>query len=141
VVAPQFGNCSGWSVTPSSVDFGSVTIGQSASRTIHITAPADCIYSGGGRVDVILSGHDFTFTDGTYVKHVGLDLPVNWTFDVRFTPTVAGEQSFALVTYRACGLPGTPAYPCQGVLGRGVGQPAIPQIVRRPVPWLPGSGK
>ena len=56
MVAPVFGNCSGWSVTPSSVDCGSVTIGQSTSRTIHITAPADCIYSGGGRLDVIPLG-------------------------------------------------------------------------------------
>ena len=89
-----------------------------------------------------LSGYDLTFTDGTHVKHVGLDLPVNWTFDVRFTPTAAGEESFALVTYRACGLPGSPAYPCQGVLGRGVGQrTGASGLGHWPALWRPGSGR
>ncbi len=137
VIAPEFGSCSGWSVTPSTLDFGSVTIGQSVTRSIHISAPADCIYSG-ARMDVILAGPDFTFTDGTYVKHVSLDSPVNWTFDVRFAPTVAGEESFGLTTYRACGPPGSPAYPCQGVLGTGVGvRASAGRLGLRPAPWRP----
>lgn len=141
VVAPEFGSCSGWSVTPGPLDFGTVAIGHSSTRSIHIAAPANCIYSG-ARMDVILSGPDVTFTDGTYVQHVGLDLAVNWTFDVRFTPTVDGEESFDLVTYRACGPPGTPAFPCQRTLGRGVGSRVGASLLMRwPAAWRPGARK
>src|SRR6266446_2348619 len=93
---------------------------QSVSRTIHITAPADCIYSGAS-ADVVVSGPDFTFADGTQRQHVSLDQALNFTYDVRFTPTVEGEESFALNTYRSCGPAGTAGFPCQGILGRGAG--------------------
>jgi hypothetical protein len=138
VVHPEYGTCSGWSVTASPIDFGTVPIGQSVTRTLHISAPADCIYSGAS-VDVLVYGPDFTFADGTTYKHISLDLAINWTFDVRFTPTVEGEESFALVTYRACGGPG---YPCQGIAGSGVGTRTGASLVRRwPVPWRLGVGR
>jgi len=118
------------------LDFGDVPIGQSVTRTIHITAPADCIYPS-ARLTAIVSGPDFTFIDGSSFQYASLDLGVNWTFDVRFTPTVAGEESMALVTYRTCGPPGSAGFPCQGVLGRGVGVQTAVLGARHPAAWRP----
>src|SRR5438128_1504688 len=48
-------------------------------RRICFVSPAilDCMYPG-ARLDVIVNGADFSFDDGAHVKHLSLDLPVNW---------------------------------------------------------------
>src|ERR1700690_333475 len=82
------GTQTGMTISPSSISFGNVTVGQSSSQTVILTntGSANLVVSG-----ATVSGAGFGIT--------GLSLPVtiaagqNTSFSVQFAPTVAGTVS------------------------------------------------
>ena len=73
-------------VSPASLDFGSVTVGQSADRTFTITHPGFGTLSG----TLVESCPDFAFVGSTSYS---LDHNQSATFTVRFSPSRTGAQS------------------------------------------------
>jgi hypothetical protein len=137
---PESGTCHGVSFSPDTVDFGSVPIGQTATRTLSIPIYPDCPWPD-PRLDVLTLGGDFlagdfSFNDGSYVEHLVLDQPFTWTPTLSFRPTAEGEETLAMECFMVCGPPGSPGALCHTVMGKGVGvRTATQSSWRRPAKW------
>ncbi len=94
------------------VERSGATLGSpGVRRSIHIEANStDCDWSA-AKMGLNVLGPDFTFADGTRLRQMDLDPPVNADFIVAFTPTAEGEESIVITSYRVCGPPGTRGEP------------------------------
>jgi hypothetical protein len=98
-----------FTIEPTSLDFGSVTIGndEDLQATVSNTGDEDLVIS-----DIISSDAQFTFTPATFP--VTITPGNNQVFNVTFTPANPGTQSAMLeFTHNAEGSP--TSYPLQGV--------------------------
>jgi len=142
---PESGTCHGVSFPPDTIDFGSVPIGQTASRTVSIPLHPDCPWPDPELTVLTLGGGDylagdFSFDDGSYVQHVSMDRTFTWAPTISFRPTVEGEETLAMECFMVCGPPGSPGAICHTVMGKGVGVRTT-AMRRGPAEWKPLTTK